>query len=128
MELCNKIAIDTNMLLYVIAHKIDLFPELRNTFGNAEIVVPQSVVSELDKLAGTRRKSANATRAEIAKKLLELNNVKVVKLSKNADNDLARLAKMGYAVATNDRELKKLIKDCGGKVIYVRKKKVLEVS
>lgn len=128
MASCSKIAIDTNMLLYVIAHKIDLFSELRKTFGNAKFVVPKSVLSELQKLESTRPNSANARRARIAQQLLKLSNAKIIEISKNADKDLLSLAKKGYIVATNDGKLKKLIKSCGGKVIYLRKKKILEVS
>ena len=125
MALSCKVALDTNMLLYITAHRVDVFEELKKMFANVEFIVPQSVISELERI-----RRANKTRAKqvnVAMKLMELNDVKVLELSNDADKDLLELAKQGIMVATNDKELKKLIKGFGGKVIYLRKKKLLEV-
>ncbi len=120
-----KVALDTNMLLYITSHKIDIFEEIKGIFGNVQFIVPQSVLDELERL-----KKVNKNRAKqvaIALELIKRNNAKIAKLSNDADTDLLALAKEGAAVATNDKELKKRIKDFGGRVIYLRKEKVLEV-
>ncbi|MCD6247729.1 MAG: hypothetical protein J7J87_04865 [Candidatus Diapherotrites archaeon] len=120
-----KVALDTNMLLYITSHKIDVFAEIRKNFGNVIFIVPQSVRNELERL---RKVNANrAKQVNIAEQLMKKNQVKIIKLSNDADNDLLELAKQGTIVATNDKELKKRIKDFGGRVIYLRKKKLIEV-
>lgn len=119
-----KVAVDTNMLLYITSHKIDVFAEIKKSLGNVIFIVPQSVCDELGKL-----KKVNINRAKqvnIAEQLMKKNKAKIIKLSDDADNDLLELAKQGVIIATNDRELKKRIKDFGGRVIYLRKKKIIE--
>ena len=120
-----KIAIDTNMLLYITAHRVDVFGEIRKMFPKVEFIIPQSVAYELERIGKSNK--TKAKQVNVATKLMELNDVKVMPLSGNADRDLMELAKQGIIVATNDKELKKLIKGFGGKVIYLRKKKLLEV-
>ncbi|MCX8190331.1 MAG: PIN domain-containing protein [Candidatus Diapherotrites archaeon] len=121
----SRIALDTNIILYSIEKKVDLFDELTKSFGLCEIFVPQSVINEIRKIAKSKgAETSVAKRAKIAVKILEHKNIKVVMLSKNADKDLARLSKKGFLVATHDQRLKKLIKSYGGKVIYLRNKKI----
>ncbi|MEM4598323.1 MAG: PIN domain-containing protein [Candidatus Diapherotrites archaeon] len=125
MASCSKIALDTNIILYAIEKKVDLFEEFANCFGNYEAVVPQSVINEIRKIAESKDSGSSiAKRAAIASKILEHNDIRIVKLSKNADKDLLALSKKGLLVATHDRELRKLIKSYGGKVIYLRSKKL----
>ncbi len=125
MEKLYKVAIDTNMLVYISTLKLDVFEELKKMFGNVEFCIPKSVLDELEILKdkGEIKKS----HAKIAKKLIRLNNVQIIEISNNADNDLVELAKKGFYIVTNDSELKKIIKSFGGKVIYPRKRKLLEV-
>ncbi|MEM4663201.1 MAG: PIN domain-containing protein [Candidatus Diapherotrites archaeon] len=127
MEPFSKVALDTNILLYSVEKRFDILNELRTNFGVSEIVVPQSVVNEIRKILKKSGNGKLARKAALAEKIIEIGGVKIVKLSKNADNDLKKLSKRGFAIATHDRELKKLIKNYGGKVIYLGSKKNLEV-
>lgn len=119
-----KVALDTNMLLYITSHKIDVFAEIKKSLGNVIFIVPQSIYNELGKL-----KKVNINRAKqvnIAEQIMKKNQARIIKLSDDADSDLLELAKQGVIIATNDKELKKRIKDFGGRVIYLRKKKIIE--
>ena len=46
----------------------------------------------------------------------------------NADNALEKMAKQGFYVASNDAVLRKRIKGFGGKVIYLRQSRFLEIE
>jgi len=48
--------------------------------------------------------------------------------AENADNALVKMAKQGFYVASNDAVLRKRIKDFGGKVIYLRQSRFLEIE
>ena len=64
---------------------------------------------------------------KIAREAMEKNNVEIIEIKgENADKSLENASKEGFIVVTNDKELKKNIKSFGGKVIYLRKKKLLE--
>ncbi|MCX6804086.1 MAG: hypothetical protein NTY48_06000, partial [Candidatus Diapherotrites archaeon] len=56
----------------------------------------------------------------IVKQLLKNNNVKVIESKReDVDSELVELSK-DYAIATNDKELRRRIKEAGGKTIYIR--------
>jgi rRNA-processing protein FCF1 len=56
-------------------------------------------------------------------------NVSSKKISaRNADAALLNMAKSGYLVATNDRELKRRINLASEKVAYLRQKKYIEIG
>ena len=46
----------------------------------------------------------------------------------DADSALEEMAKQGFFVASNDAVLRKRIKDFGGKVIYLRQSRFLEIE
>ncbi len=118
-----KIALDTNMLLAVAQFKVDVFEQIRNLFGQAELYVPGQVEEELEKIE--KKGKTRKTEVGIARELMEKHNVKVVfSEEKDADTALVSLSEKGYWIATNDKELKKRIQN--QKVLYLRKKKFLE--
>jgi rRNA-processing protein FCF1 len=122
METLRKIAIDTNMLLGIETLKINPFEQLTTTFGKIEFGIPESVYTELEQ-------HANKKAVTTAKLVLEQEKTKTVKThAKNADDALLELADKGYTVATNDKALRKKIKDTGYHCIYLRKKQVLEIG
>lgn len=124
MESYNKIAIDTNMLLYIMEEGFDLFYELEKKYPNAKIIVPESVKKELEKISVRGKKEGrNAARA-----IREIEGKASIEIGKdNADNELLELSRQGVIIATHDKELKRLIKSFGGKIICLRNKKKLEV-
>ncbi len=122
-----KIAIDTNMLLSIVQFKTDIFSMLNEMFGKSEIFIPKQVLHEMDLIE--KKNLTQKKEVGIAKQLLEKNNVKVIEIeAQNADSALLELAKRGFLIATNDKELRKNIKTVGGQIIYLKRKKFLEIG
>ncbi|MEM5804813.1 MAG: DNA-binding protein [Candidatus Aenigmatarchaeota archaeon] len=109
-----RILLDTNFLVFAAKKKVRIFSELEG-----ELYTIDLVERELAKLAGGNGKDAAAAR--IALKLLKAEGIRALKAEKEeADDELARRAKAGFAVATQDRALRERIKKSGGKVIFIR--------
>ena len=122
-EPMKRIALDTNMLVAVEKFKVDVFEEVKKMFGRVEFVVPNQVLRELEKLAGEGRATEKAV--NVARELMEKKSVKEEKVNAaGADEALEKLAREGAVVATNDKVLRKKIKEFG-KVIYLRKGKII---
>ncbi|MBU2100149.1 hypothetical protein KKG83_03065 [Candidatus Micrarchaeota archaeon] len=122
----SKVVLDTNMLLAVGELKIDVFSGIEKEIGKTEFFVPEEVIQELKKL-----KEENKTKkkhAVIAEKLIEKKCVVLEGKGKNADKKMIELAKKGFIIATNDKELRKKIKSQGFKTAFVRQKKVIVVE
>jgi len=115
------IAIDTNVLVSIAKTKIDVLEEAEKEFGKqAEFVVPEQVIAEIESLAGKGKTMKKA--CEIAKKIIESHRVKVITIgAKNADSALLEMAKDGSAVITSDRELKRRVKKALGEIIELSK-------
>ncbi|MFH1587292.1 MAG: PIN domain-containing protein [Candidatus Diapherotrites archaeon] len=126
MEYANKVAVDTNMLMAINQFGIDFFNEVKGEMGNVEFIVPKQVMRELDGLAKEGKK--NLSSVKIAKELMEKENVlEVVTSVKGTDDALVELAGKGAIIATNDAKLKARIREIGGKIIFLRQKKFLEI-
>jgi rRNA-processing protein FCF1 len=114
-----KILLDTNFLIDIVRFKIDL-SELK---GN-ELFLDEAVVKELKRIS--RRNSKDSASAKMALVVLQAKGLKVLKSKeKEADLSLLERAKAGYAVATQDLELKRKLRKAGAKIIYIRQKKYL---
>ena len=129
MALSNsRVVIDTNMLLAVTQFKVDAFSLIREKLGRkTEFFVTKGILEELDKIGerGTKQKRE----IELLKGLMEKNNVGLVAAdSENTDDGLLGLSEKGFYVASNDKALRKRIKSLGGKNIYLRRKKLVEIE
>lgn len=126
MESANRVAIDTNMLLNIERFRINFFEETKRMLGKVEFVVPEQVVQELGKIKEKGGKFKKEVR--VAEELLEKNRVKVEKIdAKNADEALKKLAQQ-FIISTNDKELISFVKKQGGKVLYLKQRKFLELN
>lgn len=106
-----KVILDTNALMMVFQFRIDLEKELERILGKVEILVPSSVIRELEKI---RKWEARAS-LNLAKKY------KIIEVEKDGDNSILDLAKsLGAYVVTNDGELRKRLKENRIRVIYLR--------
>ena len=117
-----KVALDTNMVLAVEQFKVDIFEGIDTLVGKAEFVVPIQVKREIEMLS--EKKVAGLALGLLEEKKIGIESVE----ADNADKALEMMAQSGHIVATNDRELRKKIKSFGGKIIYLRKKKTLEMG
>jgi len=99
--------IDTNAIIYVIKQKVSL-----EKFLFDEIVVPSSVVEELEKL------SINDKNAKIALRLIQ--KYKVIETSKKGDEGIIDVAlRNNGKVITNDADLIKRLKLLGISAVSV---------
>lgn len=118
-----RIILDTNFLTIPYQFNIDIFEEIdRVVEGDYELTTLDCVVEELKKLEKSRGKEATA--AKVALTLIKEKNVKVIKTGeKNVDIKIYRMADKNTIVATNDRVLRRRLKNKNVKVLYLRSKK-----
>lgn len=123
-----RVALDTNMLLAIRQLKVDVFSEVEKRFGKSvEFAVPEQVLAELKGLSLEGKEMGRAVGIalnEIERHCVEKKRVE----APDADAALAKMAKQGFVVASNDAALRKRIKGFGGKVMYLRQSRFLELE
>jgi len=118
------VILDTNAVLMLFEFSIDLHAELSRLIGGYHLVVPGSVVQELQKIAengeGKRQQNAKAGLSLI--RTIEVITVEGAR----GDEAVFELAHMlnGFVV-TNDKALRKRLYDDSVPVIFMRKKQTL---
>ncbi len=126
-----KVIIDSNALFVPLQFKIDIFAELERVLNrNFELVLLSPVKRELETLA-QKRSSKNGRNAAFALSLAEkCAYVKVTeKKEEPTDDAIVRVSRAWNApVFTNDKLLKKKLRDISVPVIYVREKSRLEID
>jgi rRNA-processing protein FCF1 len=126
-----KIILDSNAFFTPLQFKVDIFEELKTLLNRRfEPVLLSQVRQELERLSkqGSAQMRKNAA---FALKLAE--KCEVVTIEKtgtdNVDDVIIMVAsKGGCAVFTNDRQLKKKLRDINVPVIYVRQKSRLSID
>jgi rRNA-processing protein FCF1 len=108
----------------IFEFSVDLEAELTRLLGRHKAVIPKSVFDELRFLSqqqdGRRRQIAKAAMQFIKK--FEIVNTKI----ENADDAIFNLAKeTDWVVVTNDKELRKRLRNILLPVIFLRGKKTL---
>ena len=126
-----KIILDSNALFVPLQFKIDILEELKTLLKtNFEPILLLQVRQELEKLAekGSPKMRKNASYAlELAEKC------KVVEVNKefvfSPDDAIVKAAlEWNCPVFTNDRELRKRLRNINVPVIYVRQKARLQID
>lgn len=107
-----KILLDTSFLITTFKNKIRWEEELRGE----ELYVLDGVIKELERLKKEKKE------INLILELLKKNKVRVIKGKKEKVDD-ALIEERDYAVATQDKELKKRLK--GRKIISIRQGKYL---
>lgn len=119
-----KIILDTNTLMAVSQFGIDIFSALEaQTPERYELFVLDKIVKELEKLINNSRLSEQKA-AKLALELIKHKKIGIIQTPDNnlsADNELLTLK--GYAVVTQDKELKEKLKKIGTEVLTIRQKK-----
>jgi rRNA-processing protein FCF1 len=126
-----KVILDSNALFVPLEFKIDIFEELKQLLNrNVEFVLLSTVKRELELLAAKdspkiRREAFFALKlAEKCKRVPLENDEKLA-----TDDSIVRIAKnWNSPVFTNDRQLKKKLRDISVPVIYVRQKSRLDID
>jgi rRNA-processing protein FCF1 len=121
-----RIILDSNFFIDLIRFKIPL-EEIFELLGyDTKILTLSSVLNELEKIA--KGKSKEAKYAKVALKLIDLKKIEILKLEKSVDEALFSLANEKTIIATNDKNLRKKLKEKGLKSIYIRAKRRLDFS
>ena len=126
-----KVILDSNALFVPLQFKIDIFDGLEQLLERSlELILLSPIKRELEALAekGSPKMRKNAS---YALKLAE--KCKYIEVSASApsltDDIIVKIAKeWGLPVFTNDRQLKKRLRDISVPVIYVRQKSRLEID
>ena len=126
-----KVILDTNFLIYCAKNKLDYVEEIGNLINEGfELVVPMQVVEEMKKLKDDKWKKVSGKDKDaiaLALQLLEVNNVKKVKVSgKSVDEGIVNLANENKKniVCTLDREMRHNLP----RVILINKFKKLMIT
>jgi uncharacterized protein len=125
-----KVILDSNALFSSLEFKIDIFEGIRQLVNrNLEFVLLSPVKHELEILA-SRDSTKVSKQAIYALKLAEKCKFVPVEVSgEGVDEVIVRVAKSWNSlVFTNDRLLKKKLRDISVPVIYVRQKSRLEID
>ncbi|NPA76592.1 MAG: hypothetical protein GXN93_02455 [Candidatus Diapherotrites archaeon] len=120
------VVIDTNMLLAPFQFGVDVISEIQRLVPGAQIFVLRGTIRELDRVAkqGVKEKKY----AQLAKKLITINGIQLIDRDGPVDTLLVELASKGAYVATNDRELRRRIREVGGHTLFLREKNRLEMD
>lgn len=117
------VILDSSALMMCFEFSIDLEKELTRLLGRYCIVVPSSIVRELEFLAKTTGKKRGKAKASL--KLVE-NYDTIDTDERYGDDSIVELAKkMNGVVVTNDKELRRRLKKLSLSVIFLRAKKML---
>ncbi|MEM3731424.1 MAG: hypothetical protein QW667_05935 [Candidatus Bathyarchaeia archaeon] len=125
-----KIILDSNALFVPLQFKIDIFEELKTLLkANFEPVLPLQVRRELERLAEEGPPKMRKY-ASYALKMAE--KCKVIKVDDDAlspdDAVINAAQKWKCPVFTNDKQLRKRLRDINVPIIYVRQKSKLEIE
>ncbi|UCB59066.1 MAG: PIN domain-containing protein [Thermoplasmatales archaeon] len=121
------VILDTNAILMLFELNINLESELKRIIGNYKIIIPKKVYDELvffsNKINGKKKIYSKASLDLIKKYEI------VESFEKDADNAVFLLAKKTNGiVVTNDKDLRKSLKEKSIKVLFLRAKKKLELE
>ena len=120
-----KVMLDTNFLLTMVRHKIHGLEEIRSKIP-AEFYTLSRVLYELKGLGKNDKKVKKE--AAIVEQVLKNNNVKIINsTTENVDEELIGLSRE-YIIATNDKVLRRKIKEAGGRAIFIRSLTFVEVE
>ena len=118
------IILDTNFLLIPIEFGVDIFHEIEQIFPSPyELGVVDGTINELENIiAYGRGKDKEAAR--VGKSLLPAKSIRILSMGgcRSVDEALVHWGKNGATIATQDKDLKRVLKSLGVPRIVLRKK------
>lgn len=124
MEKYCKIMIDTNFFLTIVRYKIHALEEIKKN-KKAIFYTTEGVINELNFLSKNKKIKKEF---EIIKKIIKNEKITVLESkTNNVDEELIEKSK-DFIIATNDKELRKKIREKKGKTIFIRKLTLVEMS
>ena len=116
--------VDTNFWVSCTRYKIDLLSELRRVLSiRYKVCVLDKTLQELEKIK--TGKGASARHAAFSLRMMKPMCIVRTRSKKTVDDILVDKAGPDVVVATQDRELKKRVKEKGSSVVVIRQKKYL---
>ena len=119
--------IDTNVLMYSYLEKVDIFSQLKE-MGFKKFYVPSKVVEELERLRISltgKERLASKFALSLIERYCEVVDVE----AGGTDMALIELAKSkGCVLITNDKKLKRMAKERGINIGYLRELKRIEIE
>jgi len=121
------VVLDTNALMMPYQFGINIEKELNRLLGICRIIVPRTVVEEMEKLAEEGGEVGRA--AKLGLSIIRKRGVRLVETENKGDDGVLETAiKMDAAILTNDKELKKKAKELRLPIIYLREGCKLEME
>ena len=118
---------DTNALMMPYQFGINLEKELTRLLGVCRIIVPVTVVEEMERLAEKGGKVGRA--AQLGLSIIKKRGFRLMETENRGDDGVIETAlKMEAAIVTNDKELKKKAKELQLPIIYLREGEKLELE
>jgi rRNA-processing protein FCF1 len=119
--------LDTNILMYILLYKLDVFSQLRE-LGIKRFIIPSLVVEELKMLEKSKGKERQA--AKFALKVISQQKCEVVDVKANGADEalIATAKKHGCYLITNDKILRKKAKSIGIPIGYIREMRSVEIT
>jgi len=119
--------LDTNALMMPYQFGINLEKELTRLLGMCRIIVPVTVVEEMERLAEKGGKVGRA--AQLGLSIIKKRGFRLMETENRGDDGVIETAlKMEAAIVTNDKELKKKAKELQLPIIYLREGEKLELE
>ena len=120
------VILDSNAIMMLFEFSINLEDELTRLLGKYHILVPKPVFKEL-KVLSEKGKGTKKINAKSSLKLIERYEIAEIDERIVDDSVLSLAEKTNGIVLTNDKELKKRLKEKSHKVIFLRSKKKLAI-
>jgi hypothetical protein len=129
-KLPETVILDTNFLFIPIRFGVDIIHHIEGLLGPVEIVIPSSIIDELEilknKVSSDQKREIYFTQ-KFARKfdILQVNKQK----NETVDESIIRIAEtVDGIVATTDKDLRKRLRSRGIPVIYLRQESQLEIE
>ncbi|MBT4166085.1 PIN domain-containing protein [archaeon] len=123
-----KIILDTNFLIYCAKEKLDYVEEISKLINeDYELVVPEKVIEELERLKIKTKKEKDKTASDLAIQILKTNKIKKVNPGgETVDKSIINLSQENKKniTATLDREMRQIL----GRVILINRGKKLMLT
>lgn len=125
-----KIILDSNALFVPMQFKIDIFEELGRLLGGRfEPVLLSSIRDEIGEIAETRSPKIRRNALYAMELIKKCRLVKIDEGTLSPDDAIVKTAReRNWPVFTNDRRLRKRLRDINVPVVYVRQKSRLEID
>ncbi|HHH77608.1 MAG: hypothetical protein J7L93_02105 [Thermoplasmata archaeon] len=121
------VVLDTNALMIPYQSGINIEKEITRLLGICRIIVPSSVIEEMEKLANEDGGTGRA--AKLGLSIINKRGFRIMETENKGDDGVLETAlKMESAIVTNDRELQKRAKEMNLPIIYPRGENRLEMD